>query len=440
MEITSDEAYYLLRVLEDEISVNGKVELLKDFLEIQFMKDIINLAYNPFIRFRLKSESLLGVTGQGSGELSLDDLQIFEHMAEGKLSGNEAKDEATRVIAELTEESAWLFKDILDKDLKCNIGAKLVNKAVPEFLPETLYMRCCLPKHVKNFDWGGAVIQEKADGMFVNITAHPGRITFTSRNGQFFPEHAFSHIANDLLPHCHNTAFQIHGEMLVTYNGHILDRKTGNGVLNSLLKKAEEPPEGIKCVYFAWDMIPYHALKSKEDTTPYILRFGKLFDIAKSSRYINLIPYEIISSEEEAMDFFKQMLVANKEGAIVKEADAIWRNGTSKQQFKLKAEKDCDLKIVGFKPGKGKNKKTFGSIRCESKDALLEVFVSGFTDTMRKMIWEDRNRYLGKIITVKFNEVIDSKTSDKYSLFLPRFVEIREDKTEADTLDKIQGA
>ena len=41
---------------------------------------------------------------------------------------------------------------------------------------------------------------------------------------------------------------------------------------------------------------------------------------------------------------------------------------------------------------------------------------------------------VGKIITVKYNEVIQDKKKDKKSLFLPIFVEIRLDKTKADIL------
>ena len=49
----------------------------------------------------------------------------------------------------------------------------------------------------------------------------------------------------------------------------------------------------------------------------------------------------------------------------------------------------------------------------------------------------DFKEYLGKIITVKYNEKITKKDSDEISLFLPRFVEVRADKDVADNLDRI---
>jgi len=51
--------------------------------------------------------------------------------------------------------------------------------------------------------------------------------------------------------------------------------------------------------------------------------------------------------------------------------------------------------------------------------------------------WVD-NTYLDEIITAGFNEVIKAKTSKKHSLFSARFKEIRHDRREADTLERIK--
>jgi glucose/arabinose dehydrogenase len=73
-----------------------------------------------------------------------------------------------------------------------------------------------------------------------------------------------------------------------------------------------------------------------------------------------------------------------------------------------------------------------GSVTCVTKDGKLEVNVgSGFNDEDRKMKPED---IVGKIITVKYNEIIQDKNKNKKSLFLPIFEEIRLDKTKADIL------
>jgi ATP-dependent DNA ligase len=76
-----------------------------------------------------------------------------------------------------------------------------------------------------------------------------------------------------------------------------------------------------------------------------------------------------------------------------------------------------------------------GALELESEDGRVKVSVgSGFTDDDRMSITES---IIGSIITVQYNQLIENKNGG-ISLYLPRFVEIRDDKEVADTLDKIK--
>ena len=102
-----------------------------------------------------------------------------------------------------------------------------------------------------------------------------------------------------------------------------------------------------------------------------------------------------------------------------------------KHQIKFKAEHEADLICKEWVPGTGKYEKLLGSLYLESDDGKVKVSVgTGFTDEMRKTI--KKKDVLNKIITVKYNALIENNTNDEYSLFLPVFVEIRSDKTKAD--------
>ena len=45
--------------------------------------------------------------------------------------------------------------------------------------------------------------------------------------------------------------------------------------------------------------------------------------------------------------------------------------------------------------------------------------------------------FLGKIVEVKYNDIIKSKGKDEISLFLPRFIKIRDDKDQANSIEEI---
>lgn len=62
---------------------------------------------------------------------------------------------------------------------------------------------------------------------------------------------------------------------------------------------------------------------------------------------------------------------------------------------------------------------------------------SGLTDAQRKLYYKQQERLIGKIVTVRGNDIVSSESKDTYSIFLPRLIELREDKTIADTYEKV---
>lgn len=67
---------------------------------------------------------------------------------------------------------------------------------------------------------------------------------------------------------------------------------------------------------------------------------------------------------------------------------------------------------------------------------ILEAKPRLSIDAMHKKIRECQKEYLGMIATVRLNDLLQ-KEGQVASLFLPRSVEFREDKTEADSFCRI---
>jgi ATP-dependent DNA ligase len=143
---------------------------------------------------------------------------------------------------------------------------------------------------------------------------------------------------------------------------------------------------------------------------------------------------------------------------VIKNLAATWEHDSNRQGIiKLKDFLECDLIITGWNYGKegGEFADGIGSYLCESSDGLLKVAVSGMKRNDRGFERVDENdssrglklidgfnpdQNVGKIMAVKYNELIKSKNSDTYSLFLPSVLEVREsfDKSSADDLAKIK--
>jgi ATP-dependent DNA ligase len=181
-----------------------------------------------------------------------------------------------------------------------------------------------------------------------------------------------------------------------------------------------------------WDHIPYMYFTSGECPTPYKERFARL----QAADKISIVPNFIVEDIEEAQAKFKEYYDQGEEGIILKDMHAPWENKRSKSLIKFKGELECDLKIVDVEDGTGKYEGMLGALVCESEDGIIKVKVgSGFNDEDRKKI--KKQDVVGKVVAVKYNSRIRSKHEGE-SLFLPIFVEIREDKDKADSSGAIK--
>ena len=201
-----------------------------------------------------------------------------------------------------------------------------------------------------------------------------------------------------------------------------------------LKQQLKDIAEGLH--FEVWDMISVGEFDKGYSVELYSSRLARLEKLLQNiSNRVSLIETSEVVSLEFAVEIAEQYISQGYEGAIIKSKDLLFENKTSKSQIKIKSELESDLLCIGVTEGNGKYKGLVGSLDCISACGNLRVSVgSGFTDEMRA---ENFKEYIGKIITVKYNEKITKKDSDEISLFLPRFTEVRIDKDTADTLDRI---
>ena len=184
-----------------------------------------------------------------------------------------------------------------------------------------------------------------------------------------------------------------------------------------------------------WDNVDFTS------TIKYCDRFDTLmgrFDsvvLSDNEKFIP-IPSVVVNSMDDAEARFQDALDAGEEGVILKNINAVWQPKRTKDLGKMKAEEEADLVVVGCNEGTGKYAGQMGSLVCETSDGLLNVNVSGWSDNDRATLTEKNTK--GKILTVMYNAIIDSRGRATKSLFLPRAVEFRSDKTVANTLAELK--
>lgn len=434
----------LLNILAANSGRNFKIDFLKNHSDNVLLQRVVYLALNPTTNFYIRKIPVY-TPNSNVFESDLDTaLNKLSQLSSRQVTGNAAIAFLTDILESVSSDDAKVIERIISKDLRCGVSESTANKVWADLIPEYPYMRCCLPKHTKmsKFNWKkGVFSQLKADGMFANVNVYEDKtVELLSRAGSVFPIEQFSNLVEEV-KQTFKPNTQTHAELLVKRDGKVLPREIGNGILNSVLKGGSFDPGDFPTL-LVWDQIP---LSEAKPGNKYKVSYtDRLSDLIDQLEQIDIIPSRKVYSMEEALEHYVEMLEQGYEGTILKDPDAIWEDTTSKFQVKFKLEVDVDLEIVGFTPGKGKNASTFGSITCQTSDGKLIVNVSGFKDKKqngiltRQEIHDRRNELMNTILAVRSNNIMKpTKSNPNYSLFLPRAVEFRQDKHEADTLQQV---
>ena len=434
--------------IKQESSTNAKIQLLSEYLKEDTFKTIIKLMYNDDMHFKVNrlNPFILQTSGLLCKKPTTSDLLKFlNKLANQRGATNSDKRELSR-LASIDKETYQLVTRIINKDAKSGFGGKTINKACKNLLFLMPYCRCSTAKKKMSvIDYEtGAIGQEKADGMFVNIIIGNRKADslIRSRNGNIVHQMEHLHEFFYHMPRTYrNTVYM--GELLIMIDGKILPRKTGNGILNSCLQNAAPHDKANHAIIKLWDAVPqkdFWAGYSKIGYKYRLTRVSKFIAAMNHSPLCSKIKSKMLYSLEEAQKFYKQLRLDGKEGAIVKNIHAKWKDHTSPDCVKLKNVMDVELRIVSWKHGKEDTRfrNCMGSVQLESDDGLISVSVSGFKDFEHFDIdWDER---IGKVATLE----CESLTSDKsrpgyYSLYLPANLELRPDRSDTDTLQDLKN-
>jgi DNA ligase-1 len=428
--------YEIITALQQESSSNAKLDILQANKDNALLKEYMRVTHSPQINFYV-SEKTFPIADAGTTPcLALDTATIgyaIHNYALRNSTGHDALRDITKNLRWLSKEDGELFKMMLLKDIKAGIGAKQINKVWPDLIPVQPYMRCSLPSDVdtSKWDWeSGVYSQVKADGMYCAISNNKA----ITRNGNCFDIKSFDKcLQKDILDI--PDGCELNGELVIhLVDGSMLDRKTSNGLLNSLLKSGEPLDSKYKLYYDIWDY-----QRSGEQSHPYSERFRALLEFySDQTQSIRVIETHICHNSGQSQQHLKQCLALGLEGTVLKNPKGLWKDGTSKDIVKNKIVADIELLCYDVYEGSGKAKGKLGGLSLRSEDGIVQVNCgTGFTDKQREEYW--KHPPIGCIIHITANDLVQEKKKNSFSLFLPSFQEIRTDKNEADDFQKIKA-
>lgn len=404
-----------VRDLKATSSTIDKVGIIEDYTSsnesgANFVKKILLYTYHPLWQYNVTSDNLKKKSHL-RGKVYKSIFDLLDALKNREITGHDAIG-AVNSFVDNQREYEELVHCIIDKDLKTRAGDKLINKAIPDFIPT--FSVALADKYVpKIVDWkDGWYVSRKIDGArCIGIVDSTGNTTFYSRTGKIFDT---LDIVGGGIKALGLTNVVLDGELcLVDEDGN----EDFQGVMKELRKKDHTIPNPS---YKIFDMITHDEFYSQkgEKNRPFSIRLKNLTEIMKKNECpcLTLLEQSLVKDESQFQEWIVKSTQSSWEGLILR-ADEPYKGKRSKDMLKWKTFNDAEYSVVDveFGPfryvlnGKEKEEEMLSCVTIKHKGYDVRVG-SGFSIEQRQYFYKNPKEILGKIIRVNYFE--ETKNQD----------------------------
>lgn len=244
------------------------------------------------------------------------------------------------------------------------------------------------------------------------------QVMFMTRNGKMFHYPKLGQYLINSLSTITLSDYFIDGELVIG-PGKSAERTSISGRVNSAIHDGNlwQGNEVLK----VFDII-------MQDNPPLSLASRRVFltDSIINNEMIQVADQKECKTVEDANSMFSAATSQGFEGLILKQPDSFYYPGKrNKAWIKMKAINTMELICIDIQEGQGKYTGMIGALICKGPNNIEVSVGSGLSDYDRA---QPVFAYVGKTIEVKFNQVIPAFKGGGKTLFLPRFICVREDK------------
>jgi DNA ligase 1 len=411
----------------------AKEEILKQAAEEELTEffDGVRMALDNLYTFGVKQ--VPEKTEEGGQGLSWTNfLELAEALYRRELTGNAARDAIELAMGVATRDQ-WnhFFKLILQKDLRCGVSEKTVNKVLKKFkdIAPVPVFECMLAHDGANHEskiTGKKLVEPKLDGVrCLTVIDYESRtVTQYTRNGKILEN--FTHITSYLTQYINEFGRSM-----------ILDGEVVSHTFQDLMKQVHRKDNvqagDARLVLF--DCLPL--VEFKQGTSVMGLRRRREFlknwqNIFADSGFIEIVAQrefdlDVLTDEIEFKDYNQEMVEAGYEGIMIKDPDSKYECKRTTAWLKQKPFIEVSLAVTGYEEGTGRNQGRLGALICEGEDDGKTITVncgSGFSDSDRSELWQGRDSLVGQVVEVRADAITQNQDGT-YSLRFPRFKTFR---------------
>jgi DNA ligase-1 len=438
-KMTNDQVFFtnydfsFLEAMVDELratsSTKEKEEIIREFTSKtngDFIKRILVYTYHPLWNYGVTSANL-NKKSHLRGVLYSDFFELLDDLKNRKLTGHDAIGAVNSFIDDLDEHFRELVLCIIDKDLKTRAGDKIINKAVPDLIPE--FSVALADNYKGGIEWKekGWYVSRKLDGVrCVAVVDSVGNTTFYSRTGKVFD--TLRVVADGI---------SALGIISVVFDGELcLLDEDGNEDFQGIMKELRKKDHTIENPsYKIFDCLSHAEFNAKGSIRKLEQRLAHLHTILDGNECpcLSTLDQNFVHNDDDLEFYIKKADIYGWEGLILRK-NTTYKGKRSKELLKVKTFYDAEYKVLNvemgpfryIKDGAECEEEMMSAVYIEHKGYSVKVG-SGFTIEQRQHFYKNSQDIVGKEITVQYFEETKNQEGG-ISLRFPTFKYLYGDK------------
>lgn len=417
----------ILKLIQNTSSLNEKQRILRENKDNELLKKCLVFLLDGNTVTGISTKKIDKMTISKAANYATFEPKNFSEVIDYLKTHNTGTDVDVATIRKFicnnskSEAECQFYEEMVTKKFRLGADSKLINKAIPGLIEEFNVQLGTSIEKVKLKGNELIYISRKLNGL---RCAYIGTECRTRQNKKI---NGVDHIIKDLQAMGYDNMF-VDGELLYKNKEGLSDSEAfqkGTGIANS---KSGDKSQ-LKFVVF--DMFPIKEFWSGKSKEPYSIRSKDLDELEEKLKFHPTDNIEVVPRVYHGYDHSKiwewlQYAEDNDwEGCCIN-LDKSYECKRTKSLIKVKQFYDATLRVIGYEEGSGKNKGALGSLIVKYKDGKSGVGY-GYSDQMRKDLWEKRDELIGKLIDIKYKEETKDKNTGLPSLQFAGFICFRED-------------
>ena len=416
-----------LENLKSETKISDKTSILENVTSEE-IKRVLNFLGDPNQVLGLSTKKINKPVEPVEHGLTLTEL--IDYLLVNNTGTDNEVGMVQYFLNQYDEHTKDVLAQVVGKSWTTTVGASLLNKVYGAGFIPVFDVQLAFPyeKKISGYKEDTTfVVTQKLDGFRAVVEVNNGQVvSIKTRKGKTI--NGLTELSKDIEANISASLghFVFDGELLLEDPE---NKWTSGERFNRTGQMISTDGECVGMGFHIFDALPFDEFQGGVSKENYITRRKNYLETFASGKLVRTVPVLGTSDIKGIPAWSDYATERGFEGVMLNDPNAKYETKRTKGLLKVKKMHTADLQVVGFEEAiDGKNRGSLKSLIIQLDENNTFNVSSGLTEEQREDIWNNQEKYLGKIVEIKYFEETTNQQGGR-SLRFPVILGFRDDKT-----------